>query len=191
MKWSDEEIARAIRYGIHKSGRALQFMPSGEFSGLSIEDTAALVAYIRKAQAVPTDEKKNSFGPVSKILSFFGKMPILFPAKFMDLNVGFNKKPMEGPSREFGQYLANSCTGCHGQEFRGGKMAGDPSWPDATNLRFGANSSWTEADFRMAMKEGVSPFSKQKIRAPMPVNLTAQMNDVEIKALWEYFASLK
>ncbi len=189
--WTDEEIARAIRYGIHKSGHSLQFMPSFDFQELSMSDIASLVAYLRSVPAVNKPNHQNSFGPIAKMLSCFGKMPVMFPAKIIDLTRSFSEKPPEAPTREFGKYLANSCTGCHGDNFVGGQIpGGDPAWPKASNIRLGANPVWTEALFTEAIKSGISPLSKQKLRAPMPTNLLAQMNEMEIKALWEYLHSL-
>lgn len=191
-QWSDEEIARAIRYGIHKTGRSLRFMPSFDFEGLSIGDTAALVAYLRSVPSVEKPNHENTFGPMTKALTFAGQMPVMFPAKVLDLQRGFSEKPAEGPTREFGKYLANSCVGCHGHEFRGGKIpGGDPSWPEASNIRLGANSAWTENAFQEAIRTGVSPISKKPLRMPMPVKLLQQMDEQEIKALWEYLSSLK
>lgn len=190
--WSDEEIARAIRYGIHKTGRSLQFMPSFDYEGLSLGDIAALVAYVKSVPAVQKASHENTFGPVAKTLSMLGQMPVMFPAKVMNLQKGFGEKPEEGPTKAFGQYLANSCVGCHGNEFRGGKIpGGDPSWPEAANIRFGGKAGWTEDTFKNAILTGISPSTKQKFRYPMPIGLLAQMNETEVKALWEYLSSLK
>jgi mono/diheme cytochrome c family protein len=190
--WTDEEVARAIRYGIHKSGRSLRFMPSFDFEGLSIEDTAALVAYIRSVPAVTTQYKENRFGPIAKVMSTLGKMPVMFPAKNMDLQKGFAAKPPEGPNVEFGKYLANSCVGCHGSDLKGGKIpGGDPNWPEASNIRLASFPQYTEEAFTKAIKMGVSPISNQELRSPMPIKLLQQMDETEIKALWAYLSTLK
>lgn len=189
--WSDEEIARAIRYGIHKTGRTLRFMPAIDFEVLSKGDVAALVAFLRSVPSVEKPSHLNTFGPVAKFLSITGQMPLMFPAKVVDLNKGFGEKPEEAPTAQFGRYLAQSCVGCHGFEYRGGKIpGGDPSWPEASNIRFGANPAWTESAFQEAIRSGVSPISHQPIRMPMPVKLLQQMNETEIKAIWEYLHSL-
>lgn len=189
--WSDEEIARAIRYGIHKTGRSLQFMPSFDYQSLSLGDIAAMVAYLRSVPPVEKPIHVNSFGPVAKLLSTLGQMPIMFPAAHMDLAQGFGEKLEEGPTPEFGKYLAQSCTGCHGQELKGGKIhGGDPAWPEASSLRLGSNSIWTETTFVETIRSGVSPTTNMKLRPPMPVALLAQMNETEVKALWLYLSSL-
>ena len=79
--WTDEEIARAFRYGIHKTGRSLRFMPAFDYQAMSLDDAAALVAYIRSVPAVDQPSHENTFGPVAKTLSTLGQMPVMFPAR--------------------------------------------------------------------------------------------------------------
>ncbi len=190
--WSDEEIATAIRYGIHKDGRSLKFMPSFDYLGTSKSDIAALIAFIRSVPEVSDASHVNSFGPMAKILSVLGKMPVMFPAEVMDIKKGFGEKPEEAPTVEFGRYLAGSCVGCHGDNYVGGKIpGGDPSWPVASNIRLGADSFWDEAKFQSMILTGNSPRTGQALRPPMPIHLLKQMNEIEIKALWAFLGQLK
>ena len=190
--WSDEDIVRAIRYGVHPSGRSLRFMPSFEFTHLSRGDLAAVVKYIRSVPAVAKENHQNSFGPIAKTLSSLNKLPVIFPAKFINLAEGFQEKPSEEASYAFGEYLAASCKGCHGEEFRGGPIPGGaPDWPEATSLRLGSRLEWTEEAYQRFMTEGVSPSTGERPRLPMPVELLMQFNEVERKALWLYLSSLK
>jgi hypothetical protein len=190
--WSDEEIARAIRYGVHRTGRSLRFMPAMDYVALSLGDTAALVAYLRGLPAVERPSHENRYGPVARALSVLGQMPVMFPARIIDQSRPFGEKPAEGATPEFGRYLAHACVGCHGTEFKGGKIpGGDPKWPHASNIRLGSDPRWTEAAFRQAIQTGVSPISGQKIRMPMPVALLAQMDEKELGALWAYLGSLR
>ena len=48
--WSDGEIIRAIREGVHKTGRSLIIMPSEVFRHLSDVDVQAIVAYFVRSQ---------------------------------------------------------------------------------------------------------------------------------------------
>lgn len=189
---TNKQIAQAIRYGIHSEGRSLRFMPSFDYVDLSIEDIAALIAYIRSVPAVEKASHENTFGPIAKMLSSFGKMPVMFPAHNIDQTKGFGSKPLEGPTEEFGKYLASSCIGCHGDNYTGGPIpGGDPKWPPASNIRLGANQEWTEAKFNEMMSTGVSPTSGNKLRMPMPIELLKQFNEEEKKALWLYLSTLK
>jgi mono/diheme cytochrome c family protein len=55
-KWTDEEIARAIRHGIRRDGRQLvPIMPWPSYSALTDGDAAALVAYLRQLTPVRND----------------------------------------------------------------------------------------------------------------------------------------
>lgn len=190
--WTDEEIARAIRYGVHKTGRSLRFMPSFDFEGLSKSDLASLIAYLRSMPSVEKPNHDNTFGPIAKIMSVMGKMPVMFPALIIDQEKGFADKPPEGATPEFGKYLANSCVGCHNTNFTGGKIpGGDPSWPEAANIRLGANPMWTEIKFNEMIKTGISVNHGKPVRAPMPLPLLQQLNPTELKALWIFLSSLK
>ncbi len=190
--WSDEQIAAAIRYGVHKDGRSLRFMPSFDYQGLSKGDIAAVVAYLRSLAPVAEPSHPNSFGPVARALSSFGKMPIMFPAALIDQSQGFAEKPIEGPTAAFGKYLASACIGCHGEDFAGGPIpGGDPSWPPAGNSRLGANPAWTKASFETMVRTGISPTTGAELRPPMPTQLLRQLNDDEVTALWEYLKTLQ
>jgi mono/diheme cytochrome c family protein len=166
-------------------------MPAFDYAGLSKGDTAALVAYLRTAPPVAAPSHANRFGPMARVLAVLGKMPVMFPAAVVDPNRGFVEKPAEGASADFGRYLANSCSGCHGAEFRGGPIpGGDPAWPPAANIRLGADPVWTAASFETMIRTGISPVTGQALRPPMPVHLLKQMNAEETTALWEFLKSL-
>lgn len=189
--WTDDEIARAIRYGVHKTGRSLRFMPSFDFEGLSKEDIASVIKYIRSSPPIEQPSHNNTFGPVAKILTVLGQMPVMFSALIIDQNKGFAEKPAEGPTPEFGKYLVNSCVGCHGKELKGGKIpGGDPSWPAASNIRFGSSTGMSEEKFEEIITTGVSKDTKNRIRMPMPIGALQAMNPTERKSIWLYLSSL-
>lgn len=190
-RWTDEEIATAIRYGIHKDGYSLKFMPSFDFAHLSKSDVASLIKYLRSRLPVSHESHINTFGPMAKVLAVLGQMPVMFPARQINLTLGFGVKPPEGPTQEFGSYLAKDCSGCHGEDYKGGKIpGGDPSWPPAANIRLGADAFWTEAKFREVIRTGVSPKSGKRVQSPMPVEVLKRLDETEIKALWLYLSSL-
>src|SRR5258708_25071462 len=53
--WTDGEVIRAIREGVHKDGRSLLIMPANAFRNMSEDDVQALVAYLRSQP--PTDKQ--------------------------------------------------------------------------------------------------------------------------------------
>ncbi|MCC2680220.1 MAG: putative cytochrome c with heme-binding site [Pseudobdellovibrio sp.] len=190
--WSDEDIARAIRYGVHKDGRSLRFMPSFDFEGLSKGDLAAMIAYLRSVPAVEKESHQNTFGPIAHVLSVTGQMPIMFPAAVIDQSKGFVEKPAEGPTFEFGKYLASSCVGCHRHDYTGGKIqGGDPAWPPAADIRLGNFAAYNQESFKQMVMTGKSPVTGNMLRPPMPVHLLKQLNETETQALWAFLSTLK
>jgi hypothetical protein len=73
--------------------------------------------------------------------------------------------------------------GCHGPTLSGN---GAPGAPDITPARLG---SWTETDFRRALRAGVRP-DGSAILQTMPWIYAGKMTDAEIRALWLYLRSL-
>ena len=66
--WSDGEVIRALREGVHKSGRALVIMPSEVFRHLSDADAEAIVAYLR---AQPAAEPNTPPTRLNALVAFF------------------------------------------------------------------------------------------------------------------------
>jgi hypothetical protein len=70
--WSDGEIVRAIRQGVHRSGRSLLIMPSSSWHNLSDEDVQSIVAYLRslppEGSSTPPD-RLNALGAVLSLIS--------------------------------------------------------------------------------------------------------------------------
>jgi mono/diheme cytochrome c family protein len=185
--WSDSDILRAIRHGIGKDGRPLLLMPSHEYQYLSEEDLAASVAFLRSVSPVERPNGEIKLGPVAKVLTATGKLPTMITAEVVDHSAGFNPKPPEAPTLEFGRYLVRSaCIGCHGPQLRGGPVPGGaPDWPPASDISPPIVSTWTKEQFFHIMRTGISS-TGEPIRLPMPVALTAQMNDTELEAMWRF-----
>ena len=60
-RWTDAEIARAIRQGVRPDGRPLvPVMPWPSYSALTESDTAAVVAYLRTLRAVRNQAPPNT-----------------------------------------------------------------------------------------------------------------------------------
>ena len=110
--WTDGEIARAIREGVSRDGDALfPIMPWFMYTGMSDEDVAAVIAYLRAQPPV------SSFRPERKLD---------FP---LNIVFRFYPKPLDGPvpavdrsdTVAYGQYLAKiaRCEFCHTPRIRG------------------------------------------------------------------------
>lgn len=183
--WSDGEIIRAIREGVHKSGRSLIVMPSSIFHNLSDEDAQAIVAYLRSQPAVTPDAPPNSLNALGAV--FLG---MLYPeAQTVQPHIA---QPVVAPPRgvtaEWGKYTANisGCNDCHGANFAGGKAGGPPPGPNLTTLV----PNWSEADFVKALRTGVDP-KGNKIADEMPwKQISAFASDEDLRALYAYLHAL-
>lgn len=191
--WSDDEVATAIRYGVGRDGRPLVLMPSHEYQHLAREDIVAVVAYLRSVPPIEQASGPVRIGPGARVLYALGKLPTLLPAEMIDQSRGFADKPAETASVEFGRYLASSaCAGCHGAEFRGGPIPGaPPDWAPAAPIRLGSDARWSRDGFAQTMRTGRSAIDGRALREPMPVAITAQMDDTELSALWMYLSSMR
>jgi mono/diheme cytochrome c family protein len=191
-RYNDAELARAIRHGVGGNGRSLLIMPAQEYRGLSDEDVASLIAYLRALPPVHGAIPASSVGPLGRALYLAGQIPLL-PAELVDHEAPPPPAPERGPTAEYGAYLATSCTGCHGANVSGGKQPGTPpGTPPAANLtpdRETGLGAWTEADFVRTLRTGVRPDGRA-LDAFMPWKMTAQMTDDELHALWLYLQSV-
>ena len=182
----------AIRHAVAFDGTPLVVMPAQDFIGLSDEDVAALIAYLQSLPAVRSKLPETALGALPRVLFTLGKMPLL-PALTLDhAQVGPAQAPAEAATPEFGQYVAQTCIGCHGAGLSGGRVPGTPpSFPAARNITPDATglAGWSEADFVRAMREGKRP-DGAAIDEFMPWKSFAQMTDTELAALWVYLQTV-
>ena len=197
--WTDGEIARAIREGVDKDGRALApLMPYTLYRHMSDEDLAAVVGYLRSLKPVDAtyDEPEIDF-PVS----FFFK---LAPA------------PLDGPvtapkpaeTAEYGAYLATvgACIECHtpvdgnhqtiaGKEGWGGQVFHGPfgvvASANITPSSAGIGGLSKEA-FIQRFKDHETARTPAKVNSNsvMPWTEYAGMSERDLGALYAYLRTL-
>jgi mono/diheme cytochrome c family protein len=150
-EWSDGEIIRTIREGVHRSGRTTVLMPIEAFQSMSDADVQALVAYLRSQEVVEPDTPPNDFTLVGAVVGlafdlFTRQEPITEPVV----------APPEGPTAEYGDYLVTifACGECHGDDFQGGFIPG-PGGPPVPSLQ--AVPEWSEEQFITFFRTGVRP----------------------------------
>src|SRR5262249_19675124 len=192
--WSDGELVRAIREGVHKNGRSLLIMPVETLRNLSDEDVQAIVAYLRAQPAMGSPTPTNQFS--------------VFGALFMNLSdlrttqppVGSVTKPPPG-TREYGKYMVDvmGCRDCHGTQLQGKLDLGQPAPPPGPNLTR-IVPQWTEEDFMTFFNTGAPPGGgsvptvtlaggQTLFRMPWP-EFRAAATDDELKAIYAYLHSL-
>lgn len=188
--FTDVDFVRAIRHGLARDGRPLVLMPSAEYTAMSDEDTAGVVAYLKSLPPVNRARGKVAPGPLIRALLLAGQVKLA--AEEIDHASSRVVSVVPGITPEYGKYLAAGCTGCHGGNFSGGKIAGaPPDWPSAANLTPHASSrvsSWNEDQFIAALRTRKRPDGSE-LNPVMPAAFAA-MNDVEVKALWSYIKTL-
>jgi mono/diheme cytochrome c family protein len=184
-----DDWVRAIRYGVRRDGTSLLVMPSEVYTFFSDADLAAIIAYIRRAPAVDRELPRSGFGWLGRTLFSFGRLNLLVAPKTH--HPGDSGTPSVAASVEYGRYLANvsGCHGCHGFGLSGGRVAGPPSLPPASNLTPSGIGHWTEGDFVRALREGRRPDGTM-LDDFMPWRSFATLTDVEVSALWMYLRSV-
>jgi mono/diheme cytochrome c family protein len=185
--WSDGEIIRAIREGVHKNGRSLIVMPSSIFHNLSDEDVQAIVVYLRSQPAVTPDAPPNSLNALGVIF-----LAVLFPdAQTVQPHIAQPVvAPPQGATAEWGQYMVHisGCADCHGANLAGGKVGGGP--PPGPNLT-ALVPKWNETDLVKTIRTGVDPEGHTLNPNEMPwKELSGLMSDEDLKAVYLYLHGL-
>jgi mono/diheme cytochrome c family protein len=187
---SDAELARAVRHGVGKDGRALIFMPSTDFAGMTDEDTGRLIAYVRSVPPIDREPPKLVAGPLGRFLFLIGEIPLLVSAEKIDHAAKPVAKINPTVSVDYGKYIAATCTGCHRNNFQGGPIQGaPPEWAPAQNITGQALAKWNESQFITSLRTGKRP-DGSLIKFPMPWQSLGKLNDTELKALWKYLQTL-
>ncbi len=180
--WSDGEVIRAIREGVHKSGRPLIIMPAEEFKALSDQDVQAVVAYLRSQPAVEPNTPANSLNVIGAILvnmGFLTNQPHLESVP----------KPAVAVNAEYGKYLKEImvCSGCHGAKLTGGTAFDGSQAPNLTLVV----PKWSQEEFVKAFRTGVLPGGEMLDNNKMPYKEFSDFaTDTDLKALYEYLHSL-
>jgi len=193
--FTDADLARAIRYGVHRDSTPLIMMPSSEYWYHDDEELSAIISYLRSVPPVDRPSVPSNIGPMIRVMNLFGQMDI-FPTALIDHTGKRPPVPAEAATVEYGRHMSTvgGCIGCHGPELSGGPIPGaPPDWPPSGNLTPDMTTGigkWTEADFFRALRNGVTPAGKPLNAQYMPWKATAQMKNVEISALYLYLKSI-
>jgi len=189
-KYSDEEIARALRFGVHPDGAAVfDFMP---FHDLSDEDLTAIISYIRMQKPVHNQVPKNELNFMGKAVNAFLVKPV-GPVAEPPATV-----PADSTAA-YGSYIAMSiaeCNGCHTQRDMAGRFVGEPFaggneiegfiTPNLTTDSTGTLFGWTKETFINRFRAG-----KLKTGTPMPWNAFKHMTDQELTAVYNFLKTTK
>jgi len=143
-------IERAVRHGIDSKGRGMYSMPAYNFTHLTDEDMASLIAYLRSAPVaegprlmprVPFETRLAiALGQDNVMPAWMSHVPPLEHRDNPDLSIAR------------GEYIAmTTCNECHGFSLRADvPWESDGATPDLIAMMAG----YEEADFRRLLQEG-------------------------------------
>jgi len=189
---TDEDWVRAIRHGVGHDDRGLALMPSRVFYYLSDHDLGVLIAYLKSLPPVDNEMPPTDLGPLGRVMLPLGQLPeaIVPNVTVIDHDAPRPVAPKPGVTVEYGEYLALTCTLCHGENLNGQTLREGGKVYVALNLtRGGEVGFWSEEQFIATMRAGVTPGGHQLIEF-MPWKYFGQMTDDELKAVWLYLQSL-
>jgi mono/diheme cytochrome c family protein len=177
---------RTVRHGVKPNGNPVMLMPSEDYSRLTDEDMADLVAYLERMAPVPGQKALIDVPVPFKALYAFGV--IKDASEKIDHALPPPRPVDDGVTPAHGAYLASACTGCHGAGLSGGRIAGGPpSWPAAANLtpaKGGAMQRYPTPDAFVAMLRSGRRPDGSVISPVMPFASLRRMNDTDARALY-------
>jgi hypothetical protein len=197
-KWTDDEIARAVREGIDKDGRALfPIMPYPNFRQMSDEDLASVVVYIRALKPVKNAVPRSEINfPISRLILGVPE-PVTEPVR----------DPKFATPRDRGEYLVRmaSCADCHtpvdgngqpiaGMEFAGGMAISEPGGKPVTSLNITPDVSsgipyYDENTFITTFRSG--RIGARQLNPVMPWGVYRNLTDDDLKSIYAFIHTLK
>jgi mono/diheme cytochrome c family protein len=190
--WTDEQFMKAIREGIRPDGSLIgPPMPFEVYGGISDDDLASIVAYLRTVPAVDSDPGKSTYN-------------IPLPPAWGPPITSVAAVP-EGVTVEYGAYLAGPlghCTVCHTPQLPTGQFdfannlgaggmefAGPGGTVVAANITPTGLANYTDEQLATIITHGTRP-DGSVLRPPMPTYFLANLKPDDVKALILYLRQL-
>ncbi|UFH53927.1 c-type cytochrome [Spirosoma sp. KNUC1025] len=188
IQYTDQDWIRALRHGLGKDNKPLWFMPSHEICGLSNQDMAALISYVKKQPPVDKTVPQKSLKPLGRVLTFMGEFPLLAAEK-IDHTATYVDDVKLTVSADYGKYLAVTCQGCHTANFKGAASHSpeEPPIPDISST--GKLGKWSQEGFVKLFHTGITPEGRV-LSKYMPVKSFTYSDD-ELKAVYLYLHQVK
>jgi cytochrome c551/c552 len=191
-KWSADDIKRALIQGVRPNGLPLALMPVAYFKALTEQDLGAVTAYL---MSLPP-QHNPSLAPVYRKPFDVAEVP--------DAKRPFTEREASGDLVSRGRYLATlaHCLDCHtpivngktdltADGGRGGRRMGpeQPLTPNITPNPTAGIGSWTDAEIRRALTQGVSRDGRL-LQFPMPWPFLATLREGDVDALVAWMRSM-
>ena len=173
---TDDELERAIRFGIEPNATSTWAMPSYDYTYMSEDDVIAIVSYLRTLPAEGPMRPEPEFDLRTRIALLEGDLAPIAPDTLespasLDL----------GPRYDGGHYLARvTCGECHGTD-----LTGMGAVPDLV-----AVTAYDRAGFFALLREGrAAPGHVLKTMPQLARSRFHYFADYEIDALYDYLAA--
>lgn len=181
---------RALEHGIDKNGKPLLFMPSHETTQMTKNDIASIIAYCTQLAPVNNHLPANRIGPVTRVMAFLDKMPLLSVDK-IDHSKSLTEMVDTANALAYGKYLSVPCMGCHKPNLKGGEPVA-PGYPVVPNITAtGHVGSWSQDEFLHTLRTGERPNAAPLNNDFMPWKMTAQYSNKELTSLYAYLKSVQ
>lgn len=182
-KASDAQLDQAIRQGIRLDGTPLYIMPSQQYQFLTGQETAALIAAIRRVPRGGHEQPANQLslkGRLGVVMGKFQNTPTLVAA--------YAKQPLPdlGPQTAIGRHLVQTnCSECHGADLKGREIT-----PGTVSADLAVAGAYDLPQFRTLLKTGVAPGNKKLgLMAAVAQKDFSHLRDDEIAAIHAYLVA--
>jgi mono/diheme cytochrome c family protein len=183
--YSDAQLATLLRQGVRPDGSGVIIMPASVYYFLADEDIGNLIAYLRSLEPVENELPDTRIDILARLFFLLGEFkaePDLIPDEPR------MEKPAEGPTAEFGAYIANGvCASCHGRDLHGGP---DGDAPDLQVMILAYAPEAFYALLREGVRLGADEEDDDSTMKEMSENAFRHFSDDEIAAIYAYLKTL-
>ena len=181
-EYSNEELARAIRYGVKRDGKSSMVMPTGMLYHLSDEDLASIISFLR---SVPPSD-----GPAAetrvRLMGRVGVMAGVLEPSATQIDPLVPRFEVTDPADDLarGQYLALTvCAECHGNDLRGHPQDGVPG--------LGVAAAYSKEAFSRLMQTGIGLGDRELgLMTSVARSRFAHFTEDEVRVMHAYLQTL-
>lgn len=188
--YSNAELDRMVRQGVHRDGHASWMFSSGMYCNIADRDMGKIVAYLRTLKPIVGPAlPQNSYGPLGRTLLVAGQFAP--PASLIDhLHSRENANAAAADTSRVGRgkYIVMSvCSGCHG----GPELKGDPD-PHMNSPALVIATAYKPAAFRHFLHTGEGGLGKKDCgeMSKLAKGFLTKLTDNEINDVYAYLQTL-
>jgi mono/diheme cytochrome c family protein len=181
-RYSDAELAVALRHGLRPDGRSLMVMPSQAFVALDDADLGRIIAAMKSLPETAGMDRSVSLGPLGRIA--LGLSQLKTSAQMIADSVPPPEASGEQAAR--GRYLARTlCAECHAPTLRG------ETNPSFTSPTLQTTVAYSLEAFTRLLRTGVALGDRDlAFMGPWARANLSSLKDQEIAALYSYLHAL-